>query len=238
LDSLLGGGIDRGSSLLIMGPAGVGKSTLALQCAVSAARRGERAALFIFDETIRAYRARAEKLSAGLVPYLEDGTLTLRQIDSAELSAGQFTHNVTRAVDMGARVVVIDSLSGYTSTMPEERFLAVHLHELLTTLSHRNVITVLTLAQHGLLGEHVAAPIDVSYLADTVLLVRYFEAFGHIRRAISVVKKRSGAHEVSVREMRIAADGITIGESLTNFQGVLSGRPEFTGDIKQLAAED
>jgi circadian clock protein KaiC len=154
------------------------------------------------------------------------------------LSAGQFTDIVTRAVDTGARVVVIDSLSGYTSTMPEERFLAVHLHELLTTLSHRNVITVLTLAQHGLLGEHVAAPIDVSYLADTVLLVRYFEAFGQIRRAVSVVKKRSGAHEVSVREMRIAADGIAIGEPLTDFQGVLSGRPEFTGDVKQLAAED
>lgn len=238
LDSLLGGGIDRGSSLLIMGPAGVGKSTLALQCAVSAARRGERAALFIFDETIRAFRARADKLGAGLAPYLANGTLTLRQIDSAELSAGQFTDIVTRAVDTGARVVVIDSLSGYTSTMPEERFLAVHLHELLTTLSHRNVVTVLTLAQHGLLGENVAAPIDVSYLADTVLLVRYFEAFGQIRRAVSVVKKRSGAHEVSVREMRIAADGIAIGEPLTDFQGVLSGRPEFTGDVKQLAAED
>jgi circadian clock protein KaiC len=238
LDSLLGGGIDRGSSLLIMGPAGVGKSTLALQCAVAAARRGERAAVFIFDETIRAFRARADKLGAGLAPHLENGTLTVRQIDSAELSAGQFTDIVTRAVDRGAQVVVIDSLSGYTSTMPEERFLAVHLHELLTTLSHRNVVTVLTLAQHGLLGEHVAAPVDVSYLADTVLLVRYFEAFGHIRRAISVVKKRSGAHEVSVREMRITEDGIIIGEPLTNFQGVLSGRPEFTGDVRQLAAGD
>jgi circadian clock protein KaiC len=237
LDSLLGGGIDRGSSVLIMGPAGVGKSTLALQCAIAAAQRGERAAVFIFDETIRAYRARASKLGKGLTPYLENGTLTLRQIDSAELSAGQFTDSVTRAVDAGARMIVIDSLSGYTSTMPEERFLSVHLHELLTTLSHRNVITLLTLAQHGLLGEHVAATIDVSYLADTVLLVRYFEAFGQIRRAISVVKKRSGPHEVSVREMRIGPDGVAIGEPLTKFQGVLSGRPEFTGDVRQLADE-
>jgi circadian clock protein KaiC len=237
LDSLMGGGIERGSSVLIMGPAGVGKSTLALQCAVSAAQRGEHAALFIFDETIRAFRARADKQGVGLAPYIKSGTLTIRQIDSAELSPGQFTDIVTRAVNTGARMIVIDSLSGYSSTMPEERFLAVHLHELLTTLSHRNVITVLTLAQHGLLGENVTAPIDVSYLADTVLLVRYFEAFGQIRRAISVVKKRSGPHEVSVREMRIVADGITIGEPLTNFQGVLSGRPEFIGDVKQLAED-
>jgi len=133
---------------------------------------------------------------------------------------------------------VIDSLSGYLSTMPEERFLAAHLHELLTTLSHRNVLTILTLAQHGLVGEHVTSPVDVSYLADTVLLIRYFEAFGQIRRAISVVKKRSGPHEVAVREMRIDANGIGIGEPLTNFQGVLSGRPEFTGDAGQLAARD
>ena len=238
LDQLLGGGIDRGSSLLIMGPAGVGKSTLAAQCAVSAARRGEKAALFIFDETLRTFRARTEKLGLSLSPYLENGLLTIRQIDSAEFSAGQFTDVVTRAVDAGARVIVIDSLSGYLSTMPEERFLSVHLHELLTSLSHRNVITVLTLAQHGVLGEHVAAPVDVSYLADTVLLIRYFEAFGEIRRAISVVKKRSGSHEVSVREMRIRDDGIAIGEPLTNFLGVLSGRPEFTGDAGQLAARD
>jgi circadian clock protein KaiC len=239
LDALLGGGIDRGSSVLIMGPAGVGKSTLALHCALAAVGRGEPAALFIFDETLRAFRARAERLGVALAAHLENGSLTIRQVDSAELSAGQFTDIVTRAVEAGARMVVIDSLSGYTNTMPEERFLAVHLHELLTTLSHRNVTTVLTLSQHGLLGEHVAAPIDVSYLADTVLLLRYFEAFGHVRRAISAVKKRRGAHEVSVREMRIAAEeGITIGEPLTSFQGVLSGRPEFTGNYAQLAAED
>jgi circadian clock protein KaiC len=236
LDSLLGGGVERGSSMLIMGPAGVGKSTLATQYAVSAAGRGEKAAVFVFDETVRTFRARGEKLGFQIRQLMSDGTLTLRQVDSAEFSAGQFTNMVMQAADAGASLIVIDSLSGYLSTMPEERFLTAYLHELLTTLSHRNVLTILTLAQHGLVGEHVAPPVDVSYLADTVVLVRYFEAFGQIRRAISVVKKRSGAHEVAVREMRIEGNGIAIGEPLTDFQGVLSGRPEFTGDSGQLAA--
>jgi circadian clock protein KaiC len=235
LDSLLGGGIDRGSSVLIMGPAGVGKSTLATQYAVSAARRGEKAALFIFDETVRMFRVRAEKLGLPVRQFEKDGLLFVRQIDSAEFSAGQFTNVVMQAVDGGARTIVVDSLSGYLSAMPEERFLSAYLHELLMALSHRNVITLLTLAQHGLVGEQVAAPVDVSYLADTVLLLRYFEALGEIRRAISVVKRRSGGHEVSVRELRIEASGIRIGEPITNFQGVLSGRPAFTGDRDQLS---
>jgi len=233
LDTLLGGGVDRGSSMLIMGAAGVGKSTLATQFAIAGAHRGEKAAIFIFDETVRTFRARAEKLGLSMTHLLADARLTVRQIDSAEVSAGQFTNMVMRAVDNGVITVVIDSLTGYLSTMPEERFLAAYLHELLTTLSHRNVVTILTLAQHGLVGEQVAAPVDVSYLSDTVLLIRYFESLGHIRRAISVVKKRSGAHEVAVREMRIDAGGITIGEPLTNFQGVLSGVPRFTGDPGQ-----
>jgi circadian clock protein KaiC len=141
---------------------------------------------------------------------------------------------VMQAVDHGVRTVVIDSLSGYMGTMPEERFLVAHLHELLTTLSHRNVVTILTLAQHGFVGQQVTAPFDVSYLSDTVLLIRYFEAFGEIRRAISVVKKRTGAHEVTVREMRIDRGGVTIGEPITDFHGVLSGVPHFTGDAGQL----
>jgi circadian clock protein KaiC len=235
LDALLGGGVDRGSSMLIMGPAGVGKSTLATQYAVSAAGRGEKAAVYVFDESVRTFRTRGEKLGFGIPQLIEDGTLTLRQIDSAECSAGQFTNMVMQAVDAGASLVVIDSLSGYVSSMSEERFLAAYLHELLTTLNHRNVVTILTLAQHGLVGEHVASPVDVSYLADTVLLVRYFEAFGQIRRAISVVKKRTGAHELAVREMRIEANRIGIGEPLTDFQGVLTGWPQFTGDSGQLA---
>jgi circadian clock protein KaiC len=238
VDALLGGGVDRGSSMLIMGPAGVGKSTLATQYAVSAAARGEKAAMFVFDETIRTFVARAESLGFPMRQVMAQGSLTLRQIDSAEFSAGQFTNVVMQAVESGATSVVVDSLSGYLSTMPEERFLAAYLHELLTTLSHRNVLTIVTLAQHGLVGEHVMSPVDVSYLADTVLLIRYFEAFGRIRRAISVVKKRTGAHEVAVREMRIDANGIGIGEPLTNFQGVMTGRPEFTGDVGQLATRD
>ena len=238
LDALLGGGVDRGSSMLIMGPSGVGKSTLATQYAVASARRGENAIVFIFDETVRTFRARAEKLGFPIAALLADGSLTLRQIDSAEVSPGQFTNMVMRAVDGDVRTVVIDSLTGYLSTMPEERFLVAYLHELLTTLSHRNVVTVLTLAQHGLVGLEVAAPVDVSYLSDTVLLVRYFEASGQIRRAISVVKKRIGAHEVAVREMRIDAGGIRIGEPLTNFRGVLSGDPQFTGEPGQLGVRD
>ena len=234
LDALLGGGADRGSSMLIIGAAGVGKSTLATQFAIAGANRGEKAAVFIFDETIRMFRARAEKLGFPIARLVADGTLTLRQIDSAEISAGQFTDEVMRALDRGVSLVVIDSLTGYLSTMPEERFLAAYLHELLTTLSHRNIFTILTLAQHGLVGEQVAANIDVSYLSDAVLLIRYFEASGQIRRAISVVKKRSGAHEVAVREMRIDVGGIVIGEPLTNFQGVLTGVPRFIGDAGQL----
>jgi len=238
LDALLGGGVDRGSSMLIIGAAGVGKSTLATQYVVSGARRGEKAVVFVFDETASTYRARAENLGFPIGAILADGTVTLRQIDTAEVSAGQFTSMVMQAVDDGARTVVIDSLSGYVSTMPEERFLVIHLHELLTTLSHRNVVTILTLAQHGLVGQQVTAPIDISYLADTVLLIRYFEAFGRIRRAISVVKKRIGPHEIAVREMRIAQGGVTIGEPVTNFQGVLSGVPQFTGDAGQLGVQD
>jgi circadian clock protein KaiC len=224
--------------MLIMGAAGVGKSTLATQYAVAGARRGEKAIVFIFDETVWTYRARAEKLGFPIAALLADGTVTLRQIDTAEVSAGQFTNMVMQAVDGGIRMVVIDSLTGYLNTMPEERFLVAYLHELLTTLSHKNVVTIMTLAQHGLVGQQVAAPLDVSYLSDTVLLIRYFEAFGEIRRAISVVKKRSGPHEIAVREMRIDAGGITIGEPLTSFHGVLSGVPQFSGDAGQLGLRE
>lgn len=236
LDRLLGGGVPRGSSLLIMGTAGVGKSTLSTHYAMTAARRGERAAIFVFDETARTLCGRSKKLGLDLQPQIEAGQVTIRQVDSAEVSPGRFTHMVMRAVDHdGARVVVIDSVTGYLSAMPEERFLASHLHELLTYLSHRNVLTVLTLAQHGLVGERVESPAEISYLADTVLLLRYFEAFGAVRRAISVVKKRMGNHEPYVREMAIADGGIRIGKPLHQFTGVLSGRPEFTGNLGQLS---
>jgi circadian clock protein KaiC len=239
LDHLLGGGVERGSSLLVMGTAGVGKSTLATQYAVAMAGRGEKAAIFVFDETVRTFRMRGQKLGLDLDPYVAAGAVRIRQIDSAQVSPGQFSHMAMRAVDDdGARLVIIDSVSGYLSAMPEERFLFTHLHELLTSLGHRNVVTILTLAQHGLLGERVESPADLSYLADTVVLVRYFEAFGAIRRAISVVKKRTGRHEPYVREMKIAEHGVQIGEPLRQFSGVLSGRPEFSGDLGQLSVDE
>ena len=235
LDALLGGGIDRGSSLLIVGAAGVGKSTMASQYASAAAERGEKAAIFIFDETSRTFRARTERLGLPFDRHVEAGTISLRHLDAAEVSPGQFAHLVMREVsESGATIVVIDSLSGYLHAMPEERFLSTHLHELLTGLSHQNVATIVTLAQHGLVGERIESPADVSYLADNVMLLRYFEAFGAVRRAISVVKKRSGAHETLVREMRIARGGIVVGEPLTDFNGVLTGRPEYVGRRDQL----
>lgn len=236
LDSLMGSGCERGSSLLIMGAAGVGKTTLASSYALSAAERGEKVLFFMFDETIRAFRSRNQKLGSPIARYVDAGLLQLRQVNTAEFSPGEFAHVVMEAVDrLGVRLVVIDSLSGYLSAMPEERFLSTHVHELLTYLSYRNVVTILTLAQHGILGHPVQSPVDLSYLADTVLLLRYFEAFGAVRRALSVVKKRSGPHEVSIREMRIRApEGILFGAPLTQFQGVLSGQPRYTGEEPEL----
>ncbi len=229
LDALVGDGLRRGSSTLLMGPAGVGKSIIATQYAVSAARQGETVAIFIFDETARSFVERSTRLGLDLDELSARGHVRLRQVDAAEFSAGEFTHMVAQAVADGASMVVIDSLSGYLSAMPEERFLSAHLHELLTFLSHRNVVTILTLAQHGILGAQLTSPLDISYLADTVLLLRYFEAFGQVRRAISVVKKRTGAHEVLVRELQVDAQGLHIGPPLADFEGVLTGNPRFTG---------
>ncbi|MBN1237782.1 MAG: AAA family ATPase, partial [Gammaproteobacteria bacterium] len=179
LDQLLGGGPELGSSMLIMGATGVGKSTLASQYALHAAGRNEKVLFFLFDETVRTFMSRTEKLSLPISPHVDSGTIRLKQVDPAEFSPGQFAHLVVDAVEAeDVRCVVLDSLSGYLSAMPEERFLATHVHELLTYLSYRNVISILTLAQHGVVGERVQSPIDISYLADTVLLLRYFEAFG------------------------------------------------------------
>ena len=239
LDALVGGGLERGSTTLMMGAAGVGKSTLAAQCAVAAVNRGEKAAVFIFDETERTYRIRSEKVGLPLSEHLQSGALALRQIDSAEMSPGQLAHTVMNAVNVdGAGTVVIDSLNGYVGAMPEERFLLAHLHELFTYLNHRNVVTLMTLAQHGVVGERVVAPVDISYLADTVLVVRYFETAGAVRRAISVVKKRSGDHEVYVRELDVSQQGIRIGEPLHQFSGVLSGRPLFVGHSNDAAVQE
>ena len=230
LDDLLGGGVPRGSNLLVLGPAGVGKSVLMTQYAVAAAERGERVSLFIFDETARTFASRSASLGLAIDGHIRSGMIVLKQVDSAEFSAGRFTHTVMREVDeFNSQLIVIDSLSGYLNSMPEERFLATHLHELLTYLNHRNVVTLLTLAQHGFMGERVTSPLDISYLADTVLMLAYFEAFGAVRRAISVAKKRSGAHEVYVREMTVAEHGVRLGEPLVEFHGVLTGHPQYSG---------
>jgi circadian clock protein KaiC len=229
LDALLGGGLNRGSSTLILGPAGSGKSSIAAQFAAAAAERGERAASFLFDEGVNTYLSRASGLGREMKLLVESGHMSLQQIDPAELSPGEFAHFVRRAVDQdGARVVVIDSLNGYLQAMPDERFLTVQMHELLTYLNQQGVVTLLVLAQHGFMGANMGTPVDVSYLADTVLMLRFFEARGEVHRAISVVKKRTGYHENTIREMRMSGGGIAVGQPLKDFQGVLTGVPTYS----------
>ncbi len=225
-DALVGGGLDRGTSVLLMGPAGCGKSSLAVQYAVAAAARGEKAALFTFDESLLTLYARAAGLGMDLWGDVQAGRVLVRQIDPAELSPGEFAHAVRRSVENdGVKIVVIDSLNGYMNAMPEERFLTIQLHEILSYLGQRGVVTFLVVAQHGLLGAAMRSPVDASYLADTVVLLRYFETAGRLRRAISVVKKRSGMHETTLREFRLGGDGFWVGDPLDNFHGVLTGVP-------------
>ena len=231
LDALLGGGLDRGTSTLILGPAGTGKSSIAAQFAATAAERGEHAASFLFDEGVNTYLSRATGLGRDMKRQVESGHMSIQQVDPAELSPGEFAHFVRRAVERdGARVVVIDSLNGYLQAMPDERFLTVQMHELLTYLNQQGVVTLLVVAQHGFMGANMGTPVDVSYLADTVLMLRFFEARGAVRRAISVVKKRTGYHENTIREMRMSGGGITVGEPLKDFQGVLTGVPTSTNE--------
>jgi circadian clock protein KaiC len=230
LDSLLGGGLAQGSSTLTIGPAGVGKSLLVLQFILSAVKRGEKAAMFVFDEEVGMLIARATQLGIDLQAMCDAGQLFIEQMDAAELSPGEFSHRVRSRVDEeGSQVVVIDSLSGYESAMPEEQFVVLHLHELIQYLNRRGVATFITLAQHGMIGD-MRQSVDVTYIADNVILLRYFEAAGRVRRAISVIKKRSGPHEDTIREFRIDGQtGITVGPVLEEFQGVLRGVPNYIG---------
>ena len=233
LDSLLGGGIERGSSTLILGPAGTGKSLLALTFAAAALKRGERAALFIFDEELGLLFQRARGLGIDLQAMVDGGHLFVVQVDAAELSPGQFAQMVRDRVERhDVTTVLIDSLNGYQASMPEEQALILHMHELLQFLNRRGAATFLTVAQHGLVGD-MKSPVDVTYLADTVILLRYFEALGRVLRAISVIKKRTGSHENTIREYRIGSDGISLGQPLENFQGVLRGVPTFVGSGRQ-----
>jgi circadian clock protein KaiC len=226
LDALLGGGLERGSSTLVIGPAGTGKSLMTLTFAVAAVERGEKAAMFIFDEELGLLFERAKGLGLDLQAMVDRGKLIVEQVDAAELAPGEFAHRVRSAVENDeVRTIVIDSLNGYQASMPQEQQLILHMHELLQFLNRRGTSTFLTVAQHGLVGD-MKSPVDVTYLADTVILLRYFEAAGRVRRAISVIKKRTSAHEDTIREYRIGQQGISLGEPLVNFQGVLRGIPE------------
>jgi circadian clock protein KaiC len=225
IDALMGGGLDAGTSTLLMGAAGTGKSTVALQYAVAAARSGKRTAVFAFDESPRTILTRAASIGLDLERQVDDGLVEIRQVDPAELAPGEFAHAVRAAVEQRqARVVIIDSLNGYLHAMPEESFLTLQLHELLMYLGRMGVATMMVVAQHGLVGM-TESPIDVSYLADSVMTFRHFEADGRLRKAVSVVKKRTGAHESMIRELVIGPDGIVVGKPLEHLRGVMTGLP-------------
>ncbi|WP_025856770.1 ATPase domain-containing protein [Pseudomonas sp. CHM02] len=238
LDALMGGGVETGSSSLILGPAGTGKSLISMIFAAAAVARGEKAALFIFDEELGLLFERMRNMGIDLAALQATGNLLIEQVDAAELSPGEFSHRVRRCVDeRGIKTVVIDSINGYQAAMPEENALILHMHELLLYLNRRGAATFMTVAQHGLVGD-MQAPVDITYLADTVILLRYFEALGKVRRAISIIKKRTGTHESTIREYRIGSRGMTVGEPLDNFQGVLRGIPTFTGSGSPLLKEE
>jgi circadian clock protein KaiC len=228
LDQLLGGGPQFGTSTLLIGPAGTGKTTVAMQFAKAAAGAGKKVAVYLFDELRELLVDRLDAVGIGLREAVDNGQLIIRQVDPAQQSPGEFTVQVRRDVEQGeVRLVVIDSLTGYLNSMPHEEFLAAQLHELLTYLGNRGVVTFMVVAQQGIMGNHMATPIDASYLADSIVLFRYFEAKGEVRKAISVAKKRGGSHENTIRELTIDAGGIRVGEPLSQFQGVLSGMPSF-----------
>ncbi|HSB12336.1 MAG TPA: ATPase domain-containing protein [Blastocatellia bacterium] len=239
LDALLGGGLARSTSTLITGPAGSGKSSIAAQYAVTSAARRERAAIFVFDESIATLLERCAGLGFDVRPYVESGYLRLRQVDPAEMTPGQFSHVVRMEAEQnGVRLVVIDSLNGYLQSMPSEKLLTVHLHELLTYLGQKGVTTLLIMAQHGMVAASTEAPVDTSYLADAVILTRFFEASGEVRQAISVIKKRTGHHERTIRELRLSSRGVNIGEPLREFDGVLTGMPSYVGAPLRQASGD
>jgi circadian clock protein KaiC len=226
LDALLGGGLEKGTSTLLVGAPGTGKSSVAVQFAIAAAERGEAAALFVFDESVTTLRTRSAGLGMKLEPHIQSGRIRIKQVDPAELSPGELVHEIRQAVTLhGAKVVVIDSLNGYLNAMPDERFLIVQLHELLTYLGQSGVATLLVGAQHGLIGMQMQTPVDASYLADAVVLLRYYEAEGEVRQAISVLKKRGGTHERSIRAFSMDGRGLIVGEPLRHFRGILTGVP-------------
>ncbi len=231
LDAMLKGGLSRGTSILLLGPSGTGKSIIATQLAIAAAQRGERSAFYVFDERVHTLYQRAASIGLDLPAHVESGMILVQQIDPAELTSGQFSHAIRELVEKkGMRLLVLDSLNGYAYAMPEERLLSVHLHELSSYLNQRAVTSIFSMTQHGLISENIEQPFDISYVADTVLLFRHFEFAGQIHKAISVYKCRSGPHESTIRELQITANGVQVGKPLTQFQGILTGSPRFTGD--------
>jgi circadian clock protein KaiC len=235
LDKLIGGGLDAGTSNLLMGPAGSGKSTVAAMFVHSAAVRGEKAIYFAFDESVHTLLKRTRALGLDFAPYIESGHITVQQIDPAEIAPGELANKIVECVERyRTRMIVLDSLNGYVNAMPQEDYINLHLHELLSFLNQRGVVTIMALAQQGLVGP-MGVPVDVSYLADTVILTRFFETRGSVRKAISVIKKRSGLHEATIRELQLSAEGVRIGQPLDDFEGVLTGVPRFVGNPGRIA---
>lgn len=236
LDSLLGGGLESGSSTLVVGAAGTGKSTIACKFAAAAAARGEKTALFLFDESPHILLNRMDGLGIGVRHFVDEGRILLRQVDPAELSPGEFAHRIRTAAESDhVSLVIIDSLNGYLNAMPEERFLTIQMHELLTYLGQRGIATIMVAVQHGLIGTAMAGPVDASYLADSIVMMRYFESAGEVRQAVSVVKKRGGDHERTIREFRLGGEhGVHIGKPLNEFHGVLTGVPQYQGQSGEL----
>ena len=239
LDRLLGGGLQEGSSMLLIGAAGTGKSVLSTQYACAATARGDRVRFYLFDERLNSFKLRGDGLGMDLHKAIEDGRLKLQQIEPTEMSPGEFANEVARAIEHdNVRMIIIDSINGYMKSMPEERMLSIQVHELLSFLSNRRVTCIMTLVQQGIFGNPVDEAAEISYLADTVLLLRYFEVLGSVRQALSVVKKRSGDHERTIRECRVGRGGLWVGEPLTEFQGVLTGVPQYVGAVEPLMPND
>jgi circadian clock protein KaiC len=237
LDDLLGGGVSAGTTTLLLGPAGVGKSTAAMLYVTAALKQKQKAAVYIFDEVLGTMIERTEKLclgkEGGVRAYIEEGLLHAQQVDPAEMSAGAFAYEVRTAVERGAKIVVIDSLNGYLNAMPEERYLTAHLHEMFAYLNQKGVITIIVVAQHGMvMANKTGGDIDVSYLADTVLLFRYYEAEAEIKQAISVFKKRTGPHKRTIHELRIGTDGVKVGAPLKGLKGIMTGIAEYSGGLR------
>jgi circadian clock protein KaiC len=234
---MLGGGVSPGTNTLLNGPSGVGKTTTAVRCALTAIGRGEKVAYYLFDEGIATMLARSKSMGMDLEPHVDSGALQIFQIDPAELTPGEFANWVRRAVERdGVRFLVIDSLNAFLQAMPGEKYLLLQMHEMLSYLNQQGVITMLLLGQHGIVGD-VRSEIDLSYLSDTIVLFRYFEFKGKVLKAISVAKSRTTEHEASIREFRLARTGVQIGDPLADFEGVLTGLPNYRGATPMMAAE-